>query len=675
MTQPLHALATPDRPQPDSRASAALHASELRYRRLFEAAQDGILLLNADTAQIEDANPYLMAMLGYTHAELLGKKLWEVGTFADVDKSSDMFTRLQERGYVRYSDLPLKTKAGALVNVEFVSNSYDCAGVQVIQCNIRNLTEQRQAEQQVRTLSLVVEQSPVNIVIADLGGKIDYVNQALLDNSGYSRDELMGQPVQVLQAGPPRAAAPRGPTDDQVHDATWRGELLSRHKDGTEHTELAVVAPIRQPNGQTSHHVTISNDITQRKRDAEELALHRHHLEELITQRTSELVEARLRAEAANMAKSAFLANMSHEIRTPLAAIIGMAYLIRRSQVTTKQADWLDKLDTASKHLLELISTILDLAKIDAGKMVLEESSVSIERIAADVVSMVFDEAAAKKLHLAVEAHALPADNLLGDSARLQQALLNYASNAVKFTNSGSVTLRISCVDDKPDSALLRFEVQDTGIGIDAATLPRLFTAFEQADNSLSRSFGGTGLGLAIVHRLARLMGGESGVTSTPGVGSSFWFTARLRKRRQPDAAQTPVRTSAEARLALEFPQARILLVDDDLSNREVAQQLLGAVVAHVDVADSGVEAVRLASLQAYDLILMDIQMPGMDGLEATRRIRALPGGVEANIVAITANAFADDKSRCLAAGMNGFLAKPFSVESLFDTVVTALSP
>jgi CheY-like chemotaxis protein/anti-sigma regulatory factor (Ser/Thr protein kinase) len=365
---------------------------------------------------------------------------------------------------------------------------------------------------------------------------------------------------------------------------------------------------------------------------------------------------------------------MSHEIRTPLAAITGMAYLIRRSQVTPKQADWLGKLETASKHLLELINAILDLAKIDAGKLVLEEAVVSIERIAADVVSMVFDEAAARHLQLAVEAHALPVDDLLGDSARLQQALLNYASNAVKFTNSGSVTLRINCVDDTTDSALLRFEVQDTGIGIDAATLPRLFTAFEQADNSTTRSYGGTGLGLAIVHQLARLMGGDTGVSSTPGVGSCFWFTARLRKRLRPDAALAPEPRSAEARLVLEFPQARILLVDDDLTNREFAEQLLGDVLAHVDVADSGIEALRLASLRAYDLILMDIQMPGMDGLEATRQIRALPGGVGARIVAITANAFADDKARCLAAGMDGFLAKPFSVESLFDTVVNALS-
>jgi CheY-like chemotaxis protein len=262
----------------------------------------------------------------------------------------------------------------------------------------------------------------------------------------------------------------------------------------------------------------------------------------------------------------------------------------------------------------------------------------------------------------------------MGDTARLQQALLNYAGNAVKFTKSGSVTLGISCIEDEATSALLRFEVRDTGIGIDAAILPRLFTAFEQADNSTTRSYGGTGLGLAIVHQLARMMGGNTGVTSTLGAGSCFWFTARLRKFVRLGRVPAAEPGSAEARLALEFPDARILLVDDEPINREVTQELLGAVIAQVDVADNGIEALRKAGRQHYDLILMDMQMPGMDGLEATRLIRALPDGATTRIVALTANAFSDDKARCLAAGMDGFVAKPFNIEVLFDAVVNALS-
>ncbi|MEY2689631.1 MAG: hypothetical protein RL375_3830 [Pseudomonadota bacterium] len=471
----------------------------------------------------------------------------------------------------------------------------------------------------------------------------------------------------------PVAAALVGEPADEAHDQTWKGELLSRRKGGGDYTAYAVVAPIRRADGQISHVVTITEDITQRTRDAEELERYRHQLEKLVDERTSQLGEAKLRAEAANIAKSAFLANMSHEIRTPLGAITGMAYLIRRSQVTPRQADWLSKLEIACKHLLELINVILDLSRIDAGKLVLEEVRVDVERITHNVEAMLSVQAEAKHLRLSVDLQTLPV-RLMGDPVRLQQALLNYAGNAVKFTQSGHVTLTVSCVDDDADSALLRFEVSDSGIGIDAVTLPRLFTAFEQADNSTTRCYGGTGLGLAIVHQLARLMGGQTGVTSIKGVGSSFWFTARLKKFCRPIMALAAEPGTAEARLAFEFPDARILLVDDEPVNREVTQEMLGAVIARVDVADNGADAVRLVGRNPYDLILMDIQMPGMDGLEATRLIRAMPGGATTRIVALTANAYADDKARCLAAGMDGFLAKPFDVEALFDTVVAALS-
>ena len=233
---------------------------------------------------------------------------------------------------------------------------------------------------------------------------------------------------------------------------------------------------------------------------------------------------------------------------------------MRRSQLTPQQSGWLAKLELSGHHLLELINAVLDLSKIEAGKLALDESSVNPGTIAANVMSMMFEQAAAKHLHLSVESRALPR-GLIGDAARLQQALLNYASNAVKFTDAGSVILRVLCVEDRPDSALVRFEVQDTGIGIAAETWPRLFAAFEQADSSTTRRHGGTGLGLAIVKQLARMMGGEVGLVSTPGVGSTFWFTARLHKEARPaEAAGVPM-SLAEATLTAAFPDARILLV------------------------------------------------------------------------------------------------------------------
>jgi len=646
--------------------------SEIRYRRLFEAAQDGILLINAHSGQIEDANPYLLHMLRYSHEELLGKKLWEAGAFVDIAKSAEMFERLQLEGYVRYDDMPLKTKAGQLIGVEFISNAYDCDGVRVIQCNIRNTTDQRQAEEQVRKLSRVVEQSPLAIVIANLAGEIEYVNAAQVLDSGYSTSELLGQPVRMLLSAAPSSTAYADLSATMAQGRTWRGEFCSSHKDGSEFTASAIVAPIHLADGRTSHYVAITEDVTERKRDAQELERHRHELEALIDNRTRELAAAKLAAEAANIAKSSFLANMSHEIRTPLGAITGLAYLIRRTHLTAQQADWLTKLDVAGAHLLELINAVLDLSKIEAGKLSLDMADVNMASIAARVVSMLSERAAAKQLRLNIDMQALPA-GLEGDPVRLQQALLNYAVNAVKFTTQGSVTLRALCTEETAETALIRIEVQDTGNGIPPDVLSRLFSAFEQADNSTTRQHGGTGLGLAIVKQLAQLMGGDAGAESIIGTGSTFWFTARLRKVAGGQMRRPRETGPAEAALARDHAQARLLLVDDDAVNREVALAMLQTVIANVDVAEDGQAAIRLAGTRHYDLILMDMQMPGISGLEATRQIRRLPGGTRTVIVALTANVFAEDKAACFAAGMDDYLAKPFTAELFFETLLKGL--
>ena len=266
------------------------------------------------------------------------------------------------------------------------------------------------------------------------------------------------------------------------------------------------------------------------------------HLEELVGKRTAELVKAKEAAEAASIAKSAFLANMSHEIRTPLNAITGMAHLVRRAGVSPKQAEQLDKIDTAGRHLLEIINAILDLAKIEAGKFALEETDVSIHAILTNVAAMIQVSAEEKHLRVELAPPAAPPPPLLGDPTRLQQALLNYATNAVKFTETGSICLRARIVEETGEDALLRFEVADTGIGIPPEALSRLFAAFEQADNTTTRRYGGTGLGLAITRKLAQMMGGDAGAISTPNAGSTFWFTARLRK--EPGGRPKPIETT-----------------------------------------------------------------------------------------------------------------------------------
>jgi signal transduction histidine kinase/CheY-like chemotaxis protein len=404
-----------------------------------------------------------------------------------------------------------------------------------------------------------------------------------------------------------------------------------------------------------------------------ELVQHRDHLESLVAERTAALTLSMRAAEAANLAKSAFLANMSHEIRTPLNAITGMAYLIKQGGVTPKQAERLNIIDTAGRHLLEIINAVLDLAKIEAGKFVLDETSLSIGAVVGNVTSMLDERAKAKNLQLTSYIGSFPG-NLVGDPIRLQQALLNYATNAIKFTEAGTIALRASMVEEDNDSALIRFEVEDTGIGIAQADIEKLFSEFEQVDSSNTRQYGGTGLGLAITRRIAQVMGGDAGVTSEVGAGSTFWFTARLRKASTTAKNVAAVNIGSVTDLLVRgFSRSRILIAEDDSANLDIARTLLEEVGMQVDVATDGAQAIEMAKSHGYDLILMDIQMPQVDGFQACRTIREISGHERTPIVALTANAFEEDRNKCMAAGMNDFVAKPVSPEVLYAVVLRNL--
>lgn len=457
-------------------------------------------------------------------------------------------------------------------------------------------------------------------------------------------------------------------------------ELMSVQPNGELRPCFVKGFPERDENGRVIRIAGLVQDITEKAKTELEIRTLNANLEERVRQRTAELemanqllVRATKEAETANIAKSAFLANMSHEIRTPMNGILGMADILRREGVTAKQAQRLDNIDTSAQHLLSVINNILDLSKIEAGKFTLEEAPVVVSSLLANISSILGARASAKGIDLQIEIDHMPR-NLIGDPTRLQQALLNYATNAIKFTEHGSVTLRACVQEETTDSLQLRFEVQDTGIGIATNALSRVFGAFEQADNSMNRKYGGTGLGLAITRRLAELMGGEAGAESALGIGSTFWFTVRLKKESISVTAPTTTTVDAEAQIKQYYCGQRVLVVDDEPINREIAQLQFEAADLIVDTAEDGAEAVTLARNKEYAAIFMDMQMPTLNGLEATQQLRQLSGYRQTPIIAMTANAFAEDKALCIEAGMDDFLIKPFTPDTLFATLLRALN-
>ena len=636
----------------------------------------GRLRLNLDTAALHDQVwKGVQRIIGVVGIEML---LFAVLIFSLIRRSVTLPV-LELSRHVRNMTPERLTEPAPLPRTTVPNELHELAnGVSRLQIELYEQLAQRDAISRTLKMSearlkMIADGTPNQLWTAHPDGRLDYVSKSALSYFGLEEYQLLGDAWRAMIH----------PDDLPLCNERWSTSLRSgemyqldsrlRRADGVFRWHALMAVPQRDETGAIVKWFGSSTDIHDRKEAEHALDQHRIELEQVVAERTEALSTAKEAAEAASRAKSTFLANMSHEIRTPLNAIVGLAQLMRGDAITEPQSQRLDAIHGASHHLLSVINDILDLSKIEAGRMELEQVNFSMAQLLQSVVSIVTESARGKGLMVSVDTGDVPAW-LRGDVTRLRQALLNYVGNGVKFTEQGSVTLRAHLLSDEGGELLVRFEVQDTGIGVAPDKMPLLFQAFEQADASTTRQYGGTGLGLAMAKGIAELMDGQVGVDSTVGVGSTFWFTAKLHRGQAPSQGPSSRDASAADSDAqqglLQHAGARVLVAEDNALNRAVAEGMLHAAGMSVELVGDGREALSKAQEQAYDFVFMDMQMPVMNGLEAARAIRALPGWANIPIVAMTANAFGEDRTACLAAGMNDFITKPVDMRALHALLV-----
>ena len=690
------------------RARSELEQSRERLQTVVDNLSEGLIVHSGD-ANLLEWNPAALRLYGIdsdiSRPEFLSRFALSTLDGQALEQSQWPIQRL-----LRGEQLPALTLRIRRLDIDWErifayggSQIRDPMGRTVAFLTVNDITESHHAAAALRASEeryrQIVETSQEGIWQIDAQSLTTFVNPKMAEMLGYTPEEMKGVGLLEFMDDAGRTEATQRLADRRNGDAAQHDFRFLR-KDGSNLWVHISTNALTDAAGRYVGALAMVADIGPRKAAEQELSLHREHLEALVQERTHELAQtnlaltqARDQAEAANRAKSTFLANMSHEIRTPLNAVIGLTHLLQADITEPAPLARLNKVSAAAQHLLGLVNDVLDLSKIEAGQLTLESHEFSLAELVEHTLSMLHERASAKSLRLSSSIEPGLPERLVGDPLRLEQILLNFIGNAVKFSHAGEVTVHARHADPSPGGLadagplLLHIEVKDQGIGLSAEQQARLFQSFSQADDSTSRRFGGTGLGLAIARRLARRMGGDVGVVSEPGVGSTFWMTALLERPSAAPAngAPGPTRWSVlpvtdtlpssplvqlQQTLVTRFGGSRVLLADDDLVNQEVTRELLQRAGLVVDVVDDGAQAVERVRNDHYALVLMDMQMPRMDGLEATRAIRAFGNRATLPILAMTANAFDEDRERCLAAGMNDHVSKPVSPRRFYASVL-----
>ncbi len=617
-----------------------LELSELRYRRVFEAAKDGILILNADTGGIEDANPFMTELLGYTRDQFLGRRLWEIGLFKDIEQSKAAFRELQEKGYIRYEDMPLQDTNGVHRQVECVSNVYDVRDQKAIQCNIRDITERKRAERQLAHLSAIVNASQDAIIGTNLEFIVTSWNASAERLYGYTAEEAIGQSIRILQLVDRPDELPSLMAKVTHGESIDSFPTIRRCKDGTLIDVSLTLSPIKDRSGQTIGVSTIARNITEAVR-----------LERQLQEQTKQLAEeARLKDE--------FLAMLAHELRNPMAPIcngIEVLQILPPSGEEAKQI--LDMMEEQAHNMVRLIDDLLDVSRVTRGKMELRRQRVALTTIITNAIQTAQPLIHAKGHELTVR-QTTERLYVYGDPTRLTQIVANLLNNAAKYTpQGGKIALSTERIGDEG-----AIRVKDNGLGIGSDIMPSIFDMFVQADNSLNRSQGGLGIGLTLVKSLVEMHGGTVEATSD-GWGKGSEFTVRLPILQASDvvaeeASDLPDETRS-------FPSRRILVVDDLWTAAHILSTVLRSRGQKVRTAGSGAEALAMIEQEKPELVLSDISMPEMTGYELAQAIRRRPEWNDVCLVAVTGYGQETDKKAAKEAGFNDHLVKPITTTNL----------